>query len=169
MKSLILLRHGKSDWKDEGLPDQERPLARRGLKSAKAMGLFLGKALQRPDSAVTSAAVRARSTLQEVFRGGGWQCPFRVTDALYEADPEHVLEEIRQEPDATETLLLVGHEPAWSHLASRLIGGGTVAVPTGCALRIDLDVSSWKDVDFGGGKLAWLLPPRLFTDGEIAL
>ena len=169
MKTLYLLRHGKSDWKHEDLSDPERPLAKRGVKAAKTMGLFLRKARQTPDSAVTSAAVRARATLEEVFRSGGWTCAFRATDALYEADPDAILEEIRSESDEAERLLLVGHEPAWSSLASRLIGGGTIAVPTGCALRIDFDASSWKDVEFGAGKLAWLVPPRLLTDGDIEL
>jgi len=169
MKTLILLRHGKSDWEDDGLPDHDRPLAKRGLKSAKAMGRFLRRAQQFPDAAVTSSAVRARATLEKAFEEGGWSCPVRVSEALYEADPEHVLSEILVEPDTTERLLLVGHEPTWSELASRLIGGGALVIPTGCAARVDFDVPSWRDVAFGKGKLAWLLPPRLFTDGDFNL
>ena len=34
MKTLFLLRHAKSSWKDETLPDFERPLNRRGKRAA---------------------------------------------------------------------------------------------------------------------------------------
>lgn len=169
MRSLLLFRHGKSDWSGEGAEDRERPLAKRGQKAARAMGRFLEKALQVPAAAITSPAARARETLQIAQEAGGWTCPVRVSDALYEASPAAVLEVVRGEPDTTETLLLVGHEPAWSDLASRLIGGGSLDVPTGAILKIAFEAESWKAVDFGGGQLSWLVVPRLFTDGEIKL
>ena len=82
MKTLILFRHGKSDWDSEEPSDHDRPLAKRGRKAAKAMGKFLALAGQVPDSAVTSSAVRARSTLEIAMEAGagtaasGWHGPF---------------------------------------------------------------------------------------------
>ena len=32
MKTLLLMRHAKSSWKDESLSDLERPLKKRGVK-----------------------------------------------------------------------------------------------------------------------------------------
>ena len=40
-RRLYLLRHAKSSWKDEGLADHDRPLARRGRCAAKAIGRHL--------------------------------------------------------------------------------------------------------------------------------
>jgi phosphohistidine phosphatase len=37
MKTLLLMRHAKSSWKDEALPDHERPLTKRGRKDSKRM------------------------------------------------------------------------------------------------------------------------------------
>ena len=34
MKSLHLLRHAKSSWKDPGLNDHDRPLSKRGRQTA---------------------------------------------------------------------------------------------------------------------------------------
>ena len=169
MKTLILLRHGKSDWDAGDFPDHDRPLAKRGLKAARAMGRFLGLAGQAPESAVTSSAVRARATLEEAAGAGGWKCRVRVTRALYEATPMEALQEVRAEPDATDRLILVGHEPTWSELAVLLMGGGSLRMPTASMLRIDFDVDSWKEVAYGGGRLAWMIPPRLFTDGDFEL
>ena len=41
MKTLLLLRHAKSSWKDTTLEDHERPLNERGKKDAPVMGEYL--------------------------------------------------------------------------------------------------------------------------------
>ena len=169
MKTLILFRHGKSDWSGGTENDHDRPVSKRGRTAAQVMGRFLTLARQVPDSIVTSSAARARTTVELAAQAGNWQCPLRVTRALYEATPLVVLEEVRREPDATGRLLLAGHEPTWSELASLLVGGGAIRVPTGAMLRIDFDVSAWPAVAYGKGSLIWLLPPKLLTEGDFDL
>ncbi len=166
MKSLILFRHGKSDW-DTGIEvDHERPLAPRGVRAAKTMGRFLELAAQPPDAVVTSSAVRARTAVELAVAAGNWGCEIRVTSALYEATPDAVLAEIHSEPGATQTLLLAGHEPTWSAMTSLFIGGGEVRFPTAAMTRIDFAVDRWADVRLGTGELVWLTPPKLFTRGR---
>ena len=80
-----------------------------------------------------------------------------------------LLKEVCAEPAETARLLLAGHEPAISELASLLIGGGNLEVPTACTIRIDLDKEDWASVTSGSGSLAWLIPPRLLTDGDLEL
>jgi phosphohistidine phosphatase len=38
MKTLLLLRHGKSNWNEPSLPDHDRPLNKRGERDAPRMG-----------------------------------------------------------------------------------------------------------------------------------
>lgn len=159
MKTLLLLRHGKSDWDADYGADHDRPLAERGQKGARKMGRFLTTARLVPERALTSSAVRARETLATAAESGGWTGPARVTEALYDATPEAVLGEIRQTPDDADTLVVVGHEPTWSALVSLLIGGGAVEMKTAALARVDLDVDRWADAAPGRGTLALLLPP----------
>ena len=159
MKTILLLRHGKSDWEAEYGDDHERPLATRGQKGARKMGRFLTTARTVPDRALTSSAVRARETLATAAEAGGWTGPARVTDALYGASPGDVLREIQAEPDDADTVVVVGHEPTWSGLVSLLIGGGRVEMKTAAVARIDVEVETWADVREGRGALAFLLPP----------
>lgn len=159
MKTILLLRHGKSDWDADYGADHDRPLADRGQKGARKMGRFVTTARVVPDRALTSSAVRARETLAIAAEAGGWSGPARVTDALYEASPEAVLDQIRSEPDSAETVIVVGHEPAWSGLVSLLIGGGRIEMKTASLARVDVEVASWADVAPGRGSLAFLLPP----------
>jgi phosphohistidine phosphatase len=61
-KILYLVRHAKSSWSDVSLHDRERPLNRRGRKSAPDMGRRLKEQGHRPDLIISSPARRAFST-----------------------------------------------------------------------------------------------------------
>ena len=160
MKTILLLRHGKSDWDADYDGDHARPLADRGQKGARKVGRFVTTARIVPDRAITSSAVRARETLATAAEAGGWTGPARVTDALYEASPEAVLREIQSEPEDADTVVVVGHEPTWSGLVSLLIGGGRVQMKTAAVAQVEVEVETWADVRPGRGSLALLLPPR---------
>ncbi len=163
MKTVLFLRHGKSDWDADYDTDHGRPLAKRGRKAAKTMGRLLAERGPVPERIVTSSAVRAVQTLERARNAGGWDAPTRVTDALYHADAEDLLAIIQAEPDATSVLLLVGHEPTWSDTVSRLAGLPPVHFPTAALARVDLAVERWREAVFGSGTLVWLLKPRDFS------
>ena len=161
MRSLILFRHGKSDWNASFASDHERPLANRGKEAALCMGRLLSQTGQVPQLAVSSSALRARATLQLAVRAGRWHCPMRVEDALYGNSVDGILNWIKSLDDNPESLLLTGHEPTWSELAGRLIGEGNVRVPTATMLRIDFEIEDWRQIKSGRGQLKWLIPPKL--------
>lgn len=161
MRSLILFRHGKSDWDAPYSNDHERPLTNRGKESARCMGRLLSDTRQLPDLAISSSAMRARDTLQLAAQAGRWHCPMRIESALYERTASDVLGWVNGLEDNPECLLLVGHEPTWSELAGQLIGGAMLKVPTGAMVRIDFEVDSWQEIDAGNGSLRWLLPPKV--------
>lgn len=162
MKTLLLLRHAKSDWDAEYGDDHARPLAARGQKAARRMGRLLAVAGPRPDVVVTSTATRARETLERAAAAGGWaDVVVHPTDALYEASPEGLLAVVRALPDEAETALLVGHEPTFSTAVGRLIGAGAVAMPTAALATVEVEVERWADVAFGAGTLCGLVTPKV--------
>jgi len=166
MRSLILFRHGKSDWDAHYTSDHERPLADRGKEAALCMGRMLSQAGQFPQLAVCSSALRARATLQLAVRAGRWHCPMRIEDALYGSSPERMLSWIQALDENPECLLLTGHEPTWSELAGRLIGQASLRVPTATMLRIDFEIESWRHIKFGRGQMKWLIPPKLICGSK---
>lgn len=165
MKTLLLLRHGKSDWDADYAEDHDRPLATRGRAAASLMGRFLSESHQVPDRVVSSSALRASMSVRLAAEAGGWSCPLETTEELYGSTPEGVLTVIRGCDDSRVRFLLAGHEPAWSELAGMLIGRASLKFPTATIARIDLEIEKWKDAEFGLGTLVWLMPPRLL--GEI--
>jgi len=167
MLRLILFRHAKSDWSDLNVPDQERPLTHRGIRAARTMGEFLSAIDQVPGLALTSSARRAHESVDLARRQGRWSCKQRVEPSLYTFEPEDLLQALQSLQDVPSRLLITGHEPALSGLASKLIGEARLRFPTACMARIDLDVDAWSDVEPGSGELRWLMPPKLLTKSDI--
>ena len=62
MKTVLILRHAKSSWADPLLPDHDRPLNKRGQRTATQMGQLLRKQKLVPELILTSTAKRARET-----------------------------------------------------------------------------------------------------------
>ena len=63
MKTILLLRHGKSSWKDDRLADHDRPLKKRGKMDAKKIGKLIEEQDLVPDVIYCSTAKRARDTV----------------------------------------------------------------------------------------------------------
>jgi phosphohistidine phosphatase len=161
MKTVLLLRHAKSEHPDPPVADHDRGLAERGERAAKEIGRFLAVAGLVPDLVLTSSARRAVDTARLVLEAGEMDVPVEESASLYLPDPADVVAAIRGVSERAGRLLVVGHEPAWSQAAALLAGGGNLRFPTGCLACIDLRVQRWEMTRPGCGELTWMLPPRL--------
>jgi len=162
VRRLLLMRHGKSDW-DAGYGiDHDRPLASRGERSARVMGVLLAEMNEVPDLVVSSTAVRARSTAELARLAGGWDSPLVLDGDLYGASTGETLRVAGNHAGDAERLMLVGHEPTWSMLVTALTGA-RAPVRTATVAAIDLAIGSWSDAAATGGTLAYLIHPRLFS------
>ncbi|MEW6208355.1 MAG: histidine phosphatase family protein [Acidobacteriota bacterium] len=165
MKTLLLLRHGKSSWDDPSLRDFDRPLARRGKRDAPLMGEALSKRGPIPDYVLCSTARRARSTVKAFIKGAGLETEPQFEQGIYEASSSELMKIARRLPDASACVLMVGHNPGFEEMVSRLTGSFE-SMPTAALACIELDIERWEDVDDGRGKLAWLLTPKQLGGGD---
>jgi len=127
-RTLILLRHAKSDWSG-GEADLLRPLAKRGRHQAPDAGRWLAASIGRVDLAVVSPAERARSTWQLASAELAAPPRTRFDDRVYAASGSALLKLVRELPDDVHTVLLVGHNPGIEDLVSTLTGQ-RVPMPT---------------------------------------
>ena len=160
MKTVLLLRHGKSDWHAEYDRDHERPLAPRGRKAARAMGAWLSGKGPHPDIIVCSTAVRARQTCAELLRGASFAPPVVFDRGLYGAHVGTLRDLMRATDEGCSTLMLVGHEPTCSSAVEWFAGCAVNHFPTAAIARISFDCAAWQSVAPGTGSLAWLQKPR---------
>jgi phosphohistidine phosphatase len=174
MKRLLLLRHAKSS-REPGVVDHARPLAPRGIWTAESMAEHCAKRLQSVDLALCSTAIRAHETLRLFDRCLPPSCKTVPRDDLYLADNRALRDVLRDVKDRYETVLVVGHEPGLSELATRLCResgerdekGSAKAkrrlakgFKTASLLTIDLPIENWRDLKAGSGRLRSLIRPR---------
>ena len=69
MFELYVMRHAKSSWEDLNINDFERPLNKRGKKSAKKICEFFVERKYRFEFALISSAKRTRSTFEILSKG----------------------------------------------------------------------------------------------------
>jgi phosphohistidine phosphatase len=166
VKQLLILRHAKSSWDDSALPDFDRPLAPRGLKTAPLMGRELARRGWLPDLVLVSPALRTRDTWRLVSQELPKNVPAQFAEELYEAAAGAILARVRQ-ARAT-SVLVIGHNPGLQHFALRLAGPGSdesvfkkieAKFPTAALARFTLH-EDWGNLDFGGARLTHCVRPR---------
>ena len=160
MRTLYLLRHAKSSWKDDSLRDFDRPLKGRGREAAEQIGKVLGAGKMGPLLVISSPAVRARETTLIVLHSAGMDVEPRFDERIYEADVPALLEVVWSIPDSSSSAMLVGHNPGFENLLSYLTGDDR-HMPTCALARIEFaDAGSWRDVSERSGRLDWFVTPK---------
>ena len=160
MKTLLLLRHAKSSWKNPDLDDHDRPLNKRGKRDAPRMGVLLKDEGLIPDFIVSSSAKRAWRTAECAALHSGYRGEVRVTSELYEASSDRIREVIQSTADSVSRLLVVGHNPGLEALLEELTGEYT-PLSSGALACLHFEMDSWNGLEEGvRGKLARLWQPR---------
>jgi phosphohistidine phosphatase len=163
MKRLYLLRHAKSSWDDPALADHDRPLAPRGHRTTKLVADHLRRERIAPALVLCSPALRTRETLDGIEPALG-EVPVRVERELYTASDSDLLDRLRTVPDAVQSVLLIGHNPAIQALTLRLArSGGELAsverkYPTGALATLAFR-GSWHRLDDNRAKLEGFVRP----------
>lgn len=121
MKSIFLLRHAKSSWKDETLDDFDRPLSKRGREAATAIGRYMTAEALAPAQILCSPSRRTRETLERLQKHYSAAVPVRFEKQLYLADAPVLLRRLKRLNDALASVMLVGHNPGLEALAFLLL------------------------------------------------
>jgi phosphohistidine phosphatase len=159
MKTVLLLRHGKSKRGASYPIDYERPLAKRGKRDAESMGVFLAENDCVPGLIVSSPAERARDTTLRCAEAADYMGEIRFDEALYYGEDDAYLEFLWELEDGLGSVMMVGHNPSMASLVETL-SGVYVRMPTAALARIDFEVDDWSEIGEGGGQLVWVQLPR---------
>lgn len=147
MKTLILVRHAKSSWKDRSLPDWKRPLNNRGKRDAPMMGQRLAEQGVEVELMVSSPAMRAMATAEAMAEELDYPWDGIVAEErLYEADAEGILTVIEEQDDWIDQLMVVGHNPGLTALTNILSRSDVENVPTCGVAELAYDVERWMEI-----------------------
>jgi phosphohistidine phosphatase len=149
LKRLTLMRHANAQWNDPQISDFDRPLNRRGISEAEAMGRRLLELHLVPTSLLSSNARRAEQTAEIVGRELGVTARnIRTDEALYLAPADEILRIIRSTGPRIPHLMIVGHNPGISEVANLLApdrGIGTLTTAAACSFTFN--TNSWSDIE----------------------
>ena len=162
IKSVILFRHGKSDWGAQYESDHDRPLASRGIRDAKRMGKFLSKRAEIPELILSSTALRTRETTKLAMEAGNWDVDIELEKEIYEASLEKILNIIKKQDNKYNSICLVGHEPIFSTIITLIKNKKKIVFPTATMAKISFSTIDWKKVLLKPDKceLEWFYKPK---------
>ncbi|MGB5540994.1 MAG: histidine phosphatase family protein [Gammaproteobacteria bacterium] len=169
-RTLLLLRHGKSDWEAGAADDFRRPLARRGTRNSKRIGRWLTEQGLRPEMIIASPAARTLRTATLVCKALDIP-PEQIVrdDRVYLASSPALLGVLRQLPPGLHTAMLVGHNPGLEDLLADLLGDSVPRpeddklMPTAALARLEID-TDWQRLGYDRARLVELVRARSLDD-----
>ena len=163
MKTLLILRHAKSSWKDTSLADHDRPLNKRGKQDAPRMGKFVREQDLVPDRIISSTAKRARNTAKAVAKACHCEDKVELTSEFYHAGPRAYLAVLQNVPDDDRRVMVVGHNPGMEALVAHLTNR-METMPTAALAHVALPIEKWAELDYEvQGELLDLWRPKALT------
>jgi len=159
---LYLVRHAIAEDVTEQEDDSLRPLTEKGREKMKRIAQALNEIGVQPDLIVSSPYVRASQTASILAKELKYKEELAYSDFLVPmAEPNDMIGEINEKFSMDE-LMLVGHEPNLSSLASVLLAGNpdlSINFKKGgvCCLSVD-------DLHYDRkATLEWLVTPKIST------
>lgn len=144
MKTLTLVRHAKSSWKDAGLADRERPLNGRGEQDAPLMGARIKAGEIRPSLLISSPATRAWTTARIIAAEIGYPREFLQRDErLYLAGVSDIIAVLKEQDAGFNSIMLFGHNPGLTEFANYLVPDVTPNIPTCGVVAVTFDTEDW--------------------------
>lgn len=153
-RTLVVIRHAKSDWTNE-LPDDQRPLNPRGRREAPLIGPWVAEHVGAIDLVLCSTAVRARETFA---RSGLTAAQVRHDERVYAAGHQDLMSVLDEVSDDLGTVAVVGHNPGLSELV-RALTNEPVELKTS-AIAVVSWQGGWPDVWARSASLVSHATPR---------
>ncbi|WP_405383198.1 SixA phosphatase family protein [Maribacter sp. LLG6340-A2] len=160
MKNLLLMRHGKSSW-ELNVGDQDRPLGQRGITDAHLVGKELAKQNLQIDHVYSSPANRALHTCMISLGELGYPLQdCSIESNLYDFSGEKVINVIRHLDNNLNTVMIFGHNHAFTYIANLFGDKHLENVPTSGFVHIQFKESSWAEIT-QGSTIQTIFPKQL--------
>jgi len=161
MLKIYIVRHATAQDRGEALPDFERSLVKKGEKEAAAVARYLAGTDAAPDLMISSFANRAIETAHLFAKALRYpRQKILLRDTFYgSTNVDDLVNEIRKQPDKYRSLMLFGHDPAFSQLAAHLVKDFREILPKAGVVAAEFPVGRWRDLESGSGRLVLFTGP----------
>jgi len=144
MKTLHLVRHGKSSWDLPEISDIDRPLLPKGITTNYEYASIIKKKFQKPDLILSSPACRAVHTaliVARVFEIKASQ--LIINEKIYESNVSTILKIIEETSENIDSLVIVGHNPTFTELANLFFPITINNLATSGIVTLQFDSKNW--------------------------
>ena len=149
MKTLILVRHGKSSW-EYAVDDKDRPLKERGVHDGHLVSKKFKSEDMVIDAVYSSPANRAFHTCMIFLRNLNFPfMKFRITNELYDFSGERIQKFVRNLDDTLDTVMIFGHNEGFTNVVNSFGNSYIDNVPTTGLVHLSFDVNDWASVTKG--------------------
>ena len=158
MKTLLLIRHSKSDW-PENIDDFDRPLTELGRSNAPRMAELLIHNNIMIDRFISSPALRAKETCKlfsDVYTKN-----FSTNEKLYRPSEDNFLSVISDTEDDVQSLALFSHNNGISNFANSLTDE-LVNLPTSGVVGYEVDCEKWSEFEMAKKRFLYFYSPKNF-------
>ncbi|MBP7173301.1 MAG: histidine phosphatase family protein [Cloacibacterium sp.] len=158
MKTIILIRHAKSDWQYE-VQDFDRPLAERGHRDAPKMAQYLLQQGIEINQLVSSPANRALSTCKYFAQEYQNTNILEVQD-LYDPSIQDFIDTIENLDDRENSVALFSHNNGITYFANSLSNENIQHMPTCAVVGFRANVATWKDFESAKKEFLFFYYPK---------
>jgi phosphohistidine phosphatase len=147
MKTLLLVRHAKSDWNTPSLSDFDRPLNERGKRDAPVMARRLSDKKIKIDAFISSPAKRAKKTagaFAKEYQQDKDEIIFK--EELYGALVDSFYDVIGNINDKFNSVAVFSHNPGITDFANSLTNTKIDNMPTCSVFVVKLKTKNWADL-----------------------
>ncbi len=162
MKRLIFVRHGKAEELVSGISDFERSLTAKGKILSRSIARKLREKGNSPSALITSPAFRALETAI-IFATELNIEPEKIildNNLYHKMNLKYLAEILAQHGEKNNTLILFGHNPAFTEIADSLSPEGCTFMPKSSAVCISFDVRTWQEIRQTKGRQEFFLKPE---------
>lgn len=153
MKRLVLLRHAKSSW-DFNVSDKDRPLTEKGVNRITMISVNSSNVLSGADLIFSSPANRALHTACIMMNSLGLSfTKIVLKKELYTFELSKLLDFIYNISDDYNSVICVGHNPAFTEAISHLSKTDFIHLPTSAWAELNFSQTKWKNISDGKLKL----------------
>ncbi len=147
MKTIYIVRHGKTIPASANVADAERMLTDTGVARTCRVALYMAESKPVIDQIIASPAERAYATALIIADKLGFHSNKVVAnEILFTGDDKDALEIMEGLDDSTNSVMIVGHNPVITQVANHFANPKLDSLPTTGVVSVHLDVDKWADL-----------------------
>ncbi len=161
MKTLFIVRHGKSSWDFPDLPDKKRPLLNKGINRTRKIGKHLADNNIKVDLIISSPAVRAFETARIIANEIHYPIEkIEIIDSIYGSDEENILEIIENLSNEINSVMIFGHNPTFTYFSNYFLEDKLDWLPTSGTVSVSFQTDDWSKIESVKRKINFVLTKK---------